>query len=129
MNIYANQLPKNKHDFGSIYKLKELDRIELLPLLPSFMKWIQDMNWPIVEEVAELLLEFPNEIVPYIKKVLETADNVWKYWSLEILVKRLPEESRKVFETDLIRLVEMPTAEEKLEELDEIAMFILQKIK
>jgi len=54
---------------------------------------------------------------------------VWKYWSLEILVKRLPEESRKVFETDLIRLVEMPTAEEKLEELDEIAMFILQKIK
>ncbi|MBS4220524.1 DUF5071 domain-containing protein [Bacillus sp. FJAT-49711] len=122
-------MAQNKHDFGSIYKLKELDRTELLPLLPSLMKWIQDMNWPIAEEVAELLLEFPNEIVPYIEKVLETDDNVWKYWCLEILVKRLPEESRKVFETDLIRLVERPTAEEKLEELDETAMFILQTIK
>lgn len=84
------------------------------------------MNWPISEEVAELLLTFPKEIVPLIKDVLATNDDVWKYWCLEILVKRLPKELRKEFKVDLIRLVERSTADEKLEELDEIAYEILQ---
>ncbi|WP_084780184.1 DUF5071 domain-containing protein [Bacillus massilinigeriensis] len=71
----------------------------------------------------------PNEIVPLIKDVLATNDDVWKYWCLEILVKRLPNELRKSFKGDLIRLIESPTAGEKLEELDEIALEILQMIE
>lgn len=129
MNIYDECLPRNKHDFERVYKLKKLDRIELLPLLPGLMEWIQDMNWPIAEEVAELLLKFPNEIVPLIKDVLTMNDDVWKYWCLEILVHRLPMESKKLFKSDLIRLIERPTAGEKYEELNEIAIKILQSIE
>jgi hypothetical protein len=72
---------------------------------------------------------FPNEIVLLIKEVLARNDNVWKYWCLETLVKRLPNELRKSFKGDLIRLIESPTAGEKLEELDEIALEILQMIE
>lgn len=74
MSIYSDYLPKNKHDFERVYKLKKMDRTEPLPLLSGLMEWIQDMNWPIAEEVAELLLTFPNEIVPIVKDVLITDD-------------------------------------------------------
>lgn len=83
----------------------------------------------IAEEVAELLLTFPNKIIPLIKAVLTTNDDIWKYWCLIILVKRLPEDIRMQFKSDLIRLVESPTVGEKLEELDEIALEILQMIE
>lgn len=129
MSIYDKHLPRNKHDFERVNKLKKMDRTELLPLLPGLMEWIQDMNWPIAEEVAELLLTVPNEIIPLIIEVLATNDNVWKYWCLEILVKRFPNELRKSFKSDLIRLIERPTPGEKLEELDEIALEILQLIE
>ena len=87
------------------------------------------MNWPIANEVAELLLAFPNEIVPLIKDVLATNDDVWKYWCLECLVKKLPIELQLEFQSELIRIVETPTVGEKLEELDETAMEILRVIK
>ncbi len=75
-----------------------------------------------------ILLTFPNEIVLLIKDVLITNDDIWKYWCLEVLIKRLPEESRKLFKSDLIRLIERPTAGEKLEELDVTAIGILRMI-
>lgn len=129
MENYVEYLPIDKHDFERVKRLKKLDRKELLSVLPGLMEWIQDMNWPIAEEVAELLLTCPNEIVPLIKEVLATNDDVWKYWCLIILVKRLPEDLRMQFKKDLIRLAESPTAGEKLEELDEIAEEILQMIE
>jgi len=129
MSIHTDFLPRNKHDFERVHKLKRVERTELLPLLPGLMEWIQDMNWPIAEEVAELLLAFANEITPLIKDVLTTDDDIWKYWCLQILVKRLPHEVKKSFEEDLIRLVERPTAGEKAEALDETAIEILETIK
>ena len=92
MKYSEDYLPRNKHDFRRVNQLKSMNRNELLLLLPGLMEWIQDMNWPIANEVAELLLTFPNEIVPLVKDVLATNDDVWKYWCLECLVKRLPVE-------------------------------------
>ncbi|WP_108671750.1 DUF5071 domain-containing protein [Peribacillus acanthi] len=126
MKNYTEYLPRDKHDSERVNQLKNLSRKELVPLLPGLMEWIQDMNWPIAEEVSELLLTCPDEIVPLIKEVLATNDDVWKYWCLIILVKRLPEDLRMQFKRDLIRLAESPTAGEKLEELDEIALEIVQ---
>ncbi|EOR24601.1 DUF5071 domain-containing protein [Cytobacillus oceanisediminis] len=126
MKNYTEYLPRDKHDSERVNQLKNLSRKELVLLLPGLMEWIQDMNWPVAEEVSELLLTCPDEIVPLIKNVLATNDDVWKYWCLIILVKRLPEDLRMQFKMDLIRLAESPTAGERLEELDEIALEILQ---
>ena len=120
MKNYTEYLPRDKHDSERVNQWKNLSRKELVLLLPGLMEWIQDMNWPVAEEVSELLLTCPDEIVPLIKNVLATNDDVWKYWCLIILVKRLPEDLRIQFKKNLIRLVESPTAGEKLEELDEI---------
>ncbi|KXH86078.1 DUF5071 domain-containing protein [Sporosarcina sp. HYO08] len=120
-NTSEKYLPRNKYDFSRVNHLKSMNRSELSFLLPGLMEWIQDMNWPIATEVAELLLTFPNEIVPLVKDVLDTNDDVWKYWCLECLVKRFPVEFQMQLKDDLVRLVENPTTGEKLEELDQIA--------
>lgn len=129
MKNYTEYLPRDKHDSERVNQLKNLSREELVLLLPGLMEWIQDMNWPIAEEVAELLLTYPDEIVPLIKDVLVTNDDIWKYWCLIKLVKKLPKDLKVQLKGDLIRLVESPTAGEKLEELDEIAVEVLQMIE
>ncbi|MDQ0232457.1 hypothetical protein J2S19_003768 [Metabacillus malikii] len=119
-------MPKNKHDFESLDKLKNLDKERIIPLLPELIVWVQDMNWPISEEVAKILLMYQIEIIPLIKDILRTNDNVWKYWCLETLVKRLDEESKELLKNDLARLSERPTAGERLEQLDVTATEILK---
>ena len=94
-------LPRNKFDFKRMNYIKKMDRSEIRPLLPGLMEWLQDLNWPIATEVVELLLTFPNEIVPLVKDVLATNDYVWKYWCLECVVKGLPVELRTKFKVDL----------------------------
>lgn len=129
MNKYTEYLPKNKHDFDRVNQLMNMDPSILVPLLPSLMEWIQDRNWPIADEVAKLLLRFPKEMVPLIKYILSTDDDVWKYWCLEMLVKELPVPCQAHLKSELLRLVERPTAGEKLEQLNETAMEILQTIE
>jgi hypothetical protein len=120
-------LPKDKFDFDKVETLKGLNRGEFISLLPELLEWIQDMNWPIAPKIAELLLDFPNEIIPHIRNVFETQDNEWKFWCLEVLVKPLPVDTRKVLKNDLIRLAERPTEGERLEEVDVKAQEILKQ--
>ncbi len=128
MGDFYKILPKDKFDTESVEKIRELSREDIIPLLPNLLEWIQDMNWVIAPKVAELLLDFPNEIVLLIKNVFETEDNVWKYWCLEVLVKYLPTESKMVLRNDLIRLAKKTSEEEKLEEVDVIAKEILEQL-
>lgn len=126
MNTSGDYLPRNKYDFRRVNQLKSMKRSELVLLLPGLMEWIQDMNWPIATEVTELLLTFPNEIVPLVKDVLATNDDVWKYWCIECLLKRLLVELNMQLKNDLVRLAEEPTEGEKLEELDQMAVEIMR---
>lgn len=82
-------LPKDKFDRESVEKIRELSREEIIPLLSGLLPWVQDMNWPIAQKVADLLLDFPNEIIRHIRNVFKTDDDIWKYWCLEVLVKEL----------------------------------------
>ncbi|WP_342041932.1 DUF5071 domain-containing protein [Bacillus sp. OTU2372] len=120
-------LPKDKFDIEAVEKIKGLCRSEIISLLPKLLEWIQDMNWVISPKIAELLLEYPNEIIPHIRKVFETEDDIWKFWCLDVLVKHLPSDSRKVLTNELIRLAERPTEGEKLEEIDVKAKEILNQ--
>ena len=124
----TNYLPRNKKDYEQVKQLENLSRDEIHLLLPDLLEWIQDMNWPIATEVAVFLLKYPDEMVLLIKEILDTNDDVWKYWCLEILVKRLPSNVKKQFKAELQRIVESPTEGEKLEELDETAREILKTI-
>jgi len=121
-------LPKDKFDIDTVDKIKGLNREERISLLPKLLEWIQDMNWVIAPKIAGLLLDFPNEIIPHIRKVFETEDDIWKFWCLEVLVKKLPSELMTKLNNGLIRLAEKPSEGEKLEEVDVKAKEILTQL-
>ena len=128
MESFKDLLPRHKFDDDRVEMLKKMDRDKILPLLPSLLEWIQDMNWPVAPNVLELLLTFPEEIVPHVQDVLSSEDDNWKWFILQFLVIELPIESRVQFKEYLTRVVKTPTQNELAEGLDEIAKEILETI-
>jgi hypothetical protein len=128
MESFKDLLPRHKFDDDRVEMIKKMDRDKILPLLPSLLEWIQDMNWPVAPSVLELLLTFPEEIVPHVQDVLSSEDDNWKWFILHFLVIELPVESRVQFKEYLTRVAETPTQNELAEELDEIAKEILETI-
>ncbi|WP_237690761.1 DUF5071 domain-containing protein [Paenibacillus caui] len=100
----------------------------MVTLIPQLLEWLQDINWPIAEEIAKLLLEVPKETIPHIKDVLKTNDNIWKEWCLRYLVSKFPQHLIIEFEPELIRIAYNPTKGEELEEVNETAKMILELI-
>lgn len=122
MENFESLLPRHKSDNDRVEMIKKMDRDKILPLLPNLLEWIQDMNWPVASSVLELLLTFPEEIVPYVQDVLTSSDDDnWKWFILHYLVIELPKESRVQFREYLTRVSETPKRNELAEELDEIA--------
>ncbi|MFE3572980.1 DUF5071 domain-containing protein [Lysinibacillus sp. NPDC059133] len=128
MENFEYLLPRHKHDNDRVEMIEKMDRDKILPLLPNLLEWIQDMNWPVAPSVLELLLTFPEEIVPHVQDVLSSDDENWKWFILHFLVIELPVESRVQFREYLTRVAETPTHNELAEELDEIAKEILETI-
>jgi hypothetical protein len=65
MNSFEDRLPRNKFDFERVNKIKNMKKKDVIPILPGLLEWIQDMNWAIAPEVAEILLSFPKENSSY----------------------------------------------------------------
>jgi len=125
---FVDVLPRHKFDKDRVETIIKMDRDKILPLLPNLLKWIQDMNWPVAPSVLELLLTFPEEIVPHVQGVLSSDDENWKWFILHFLIIELPVESRVQFREYLTRVAETPTPNELAEELDEVAKEILETI-
>ena len=128
MGNFKDLLPRDKFDNDRVEMIKKMDRDKILPLLPGLFEWTQDMNWPVAISVVELLLTFPEEIVPHVQDVLSSNDDNWKYFILNDLVRNLPIESRVQFREYLTRVSEAPTNSELAEGLDETAKDILETI-
>lgn len=129
MSNFEDLLPRDKFDNDRVEMIKKMDRDKILLLLPGLLEWTQDMNWPVAKSVVELLLTFPEEIVPHIQDVLSSNDDNWKYFVLNDLVRKLPIESRVQFREYLTRVSEAPTHNELSEGLDETAKDILETIQ
>ncbi|WP_339235796.1 DUF5071 domain-containing protein [Paenibacillus sp. FSL R5-0517] len=123
------RLPRDKFDFEAVRKLNEFGNEELKGIIPELMEWLQDGNWPISEPVEDLLLRLGEDLVPYIKDVLQTQDPQWEYFILVGLIDRLPVSHLSMLRSDLVRILESPTHDEILEELDEVIVELLEKMK
>ncbi len=78
MDKFEDFLPRNIYDVDKVEKIKKLDSYIVVPLLPSLLVFIQDMNWPVAPGILEILLTFPKEIVPHVQDVLCSDDDNWK---------------------------------------------------
>ncbi|WP_339166516.1 DUF5071 domain-containing protein [Paenibacillus sp. FSL R5-0341] len=122
-------LPRDKFDYKAVRKLSKFSDVELKVIIPELMEWLQDGNWPISKPVEDLLLRLGEDLIPHIKDVLHTQDPQWEYFILVGLIDRMPISHLSMLQTDLVRILEFPTPSEVLEELDEVILELLDKMK
>lgn len=115
-------IPKNKGDDESIDELKKLSFEEIEPIVPDLLIWIQDINWPISGDIADLLTPFIDKIIPDIIKILRSDDPLWKLWTLTLLARRT---TNPVLLKEIKRIAEFPTPNEISEEVNIEAIAIL----
>ncbi|MEK4053061.1 DUF5071 domain-containing protein [Paenibacillus sp. FSL F4-0087] len=125
MKDLSELLPRDKHDFERVSNLKNINKKDLIKLIPELLEWLQDINWPIAVEITKLLLSVPQETIPYVRKVLEGGDDIWKEWCLRYFVMELPADLRQILQDELVRIAYKPSKGEQLEEVHITAREIL----
>lgn len=122
-------LPKDKFDFESIEKLKKLKVSEINNLIPQLIEWIQDFNWPIAKDIISILLIADDDILlSEIRKILQSDDNIWKYWCLRKLVKKKDKKFIFALKKDLEKISLNPSKGELFDNVDIEASEILESL-
>ncbi|MDF2550901.1 MAG: hypothetical protein K0R77_176 [Chryseobacterium sp.] len=125
MNL--NQLiPKDKSDLLPAYRLEDYKYEEIKSIIPQLMEWLQDMNWPVAGILAENLLRYQDDIEDEIMFVLNTNDEVWKYWVISIFGKST--KSKKIQER-INQIATHPTPTEVIDEVNLVAIEVIKFAK
>lgn len=123
-------LPLNKSDLDfadELYKIDDIDTIK--EDIPILMEWLQDYNWPPADLICDYLLRFPLKTYKKeILKILNSNDNVWKYWILLRMIKPVITKEDNWLIPKIENIILSPSAGEKEDEVDEIAQEIIDQI-
>lgn len=114
-------LPKDKVDDSNLGKIKELSDAEIEPIIPELLGWLQDMNWPIANEIAEILRHHEDVVFPHIPGILQSDDAMWKLWVMEGLVPHFRLEHKQMLKQDIAALITEETTDEDVIAVSECA--------
>ncbi|WP_295082263.1 DUF5071 domain-containing protein [Ruminococcus sp.] len=117
-------VPKDKYDITVISELKKLSDTEIEPIIPGLLEWIQDMDWPVAGDTAEILSVHSKVTALFIPKLLrpEQTDDIWKFNIITYLLKRNRSFSENALITaEVERIAVSPTKGEQLEDVDKAA--------
>jgi len=120
-------VPKDKHDHAAVERAIAAGYPAVAPVLPQLLTWVQDMNWPVAQQLAPFLGSIGPPLAPYIRDVFATEDETWKYWMFDI-IQLSPDLALELL-TDVTCIVEHPTPGEQEEALDEKAREFLHRLK
>jgi hypothetical protein len=98
---------------------------ELKPIIPQLLEWLQDYNFPVAKPIAQHLQKMLPDIIPDLIPILNGQDAVWKYWILQIFFIETKSEYWKKIDKIIKRLALNPTDIERKEEVDILALEIL----
>jgi hypothetical protein len=121
-------LPQHKSDYERAQAIIARGYPAVAPVLPELITWLQDCNWPVSHVIAPFLASIGSPIVPEIRRVLQTNDDIWKYWVLSQVVARTSSDVAEGLREELTRIATEPTQGEILEDVSSTAQAILQKI-
>lgn len=122
---FNNYIPKDKFDIAAIERANQIGFPALNPILPDLLEWLKDANWPVAVSTASLPSNAVSEIVPHIQHILKSKDSIWKYWTIELVLKNLRADAQDQLNDDLVQLVDKPTKEDRIEKADVAARGIL----
>jgi deoxyribonuclease V len=124
MSTPISPLPKNKFDIPAAEAMVAMGFPAVEPWLPELMEWMQDINWPVAKVLQPFLSTIGAPLAPYVRHVLETNDDIWKYWVVDCIVAKSAE-LKRIFWSDLQRMASFPTSGERTEEVDVLAREII----
>ena len=119
-------IPRSKMDVERAEAAVAAGYPAVAPILSELLEWLQDMNWLVAKVLAPFLASIGSPIIPYIRHILRTDDEIWKYWIMVYIIS----ESREVaeaFRADIERFAYSPTENQILEGLDEEARSLLKE--
>jgi hypothetical protein len=119
-------VPRDKLDVEGARSAVRAGYPAVAPVLPGLLEWVQDGKWPVAGIIAPFLAKIGMPILPEVQRVLESADDVWKYWLLKLVVAESPEVLNALRPT-LTRLVQNPTVGEQVEGVVAAARKLLEK--
>ena len=125
-NLARDLVPMSKFDLARAQAAVEAGYPAVDPILSELIEWLRDYNWPVAHILAPFLESIGDPLVPHIWRVLDTDDDVWKYWVIGILIRALPKATASEFRSELSRLCHNPRPHEKREELDTQARAVLE---
>ena len=108
VNDISKLVPKDKFDNSNMEVLKTIDIDKVKPILEQLLNWMQDINWPVAQELIKILPRFHFELISHIKIVFNSNDDDWKNWVL-CLMKNFPRESVLRLSSDIKRIAQYPT--------------------
>ncbi|WP_169083976.1 DUF5071 domain-containing protein [Paenibacillus sp. PL91] len=125
---YSELIPKTKSDYERVALLKEAEKEKILPILPQLLEWLQDMNWPIAQDIEDIILKYEEHLITHIRVVMKSNDGGWKYFLLHGLITRLSNEILLELKPDLVRMKLCPTKDEIVAEIAEKIEDLLVRI-
>ncbi len=125
-----NLVPKDKFDTSNIDKLRGLSDDEIRLIIPELLKWTQDMNWPVANEIVDILIDRGGILEPYILEILSQNqnDDIWTYWIISVLIPKLTDKPSQKIISEIKRIAENPTNSELCEEVNTAAINTLRKL-
>ncbi len=118
-------VPKDKFDIAAIDRARAMGFPALNGAIPDLLSWVRDANWPVADDTASLLTQAGPEIVPHIQSVLRGKDAVWKYWTIDLIVRPSSPEVMSKLQDELERLARNPNQHDRLEGVDLLAQGVL----
>jgi hypothetical protein len=122
-------IPKDKLDIEAVARLYNYSYHEIKPIIPQLLEWLQDINWPVAIPMVDYLLTMSEYLTDDIISILKGNDEVWKYWCLYAFGMNniKPIDLRLLSEFE--RIAYFPTQGEIKEEVQEVAMKVMNKVK
>jgi hypothetical protein len=121
-------LPKDRHDVASAAAIAALGYPAVAPLLPDLLSWLQDYNWPVARALAPFLAAVGEPVLPEVRRILASDDEMWKYWVLVAVVAAMPAAVAGLLRPELVRMATQPTPGEVTDEVNLAAREILDAI-
>ena len=118
-------IPLDKHDHARAEAAIAAGYPIVEPILPELLEWLQDLNWPVAQQLAPFITSIGTPLIPHIRKIFETDDEMWKYWMMNVILRKSPDVAA-AFRDDLVRIAYEPTENEADHELDETALRVLK---
>ena len=85
-------IPTDKFDLAAIDHARSLGFPALNDHIPALLQWLQDPNWPVFANTAELLADAGPALLPHIRAVFAGDDSEWTWALLSGLCPLLPDE-------------------------------------